>query len=158
MCYSRGVNLKRTKISKWFAQHSLWHEIIKYSISGGAFFWSGYILFALLYSGLGISVGPAKIISYIFGLSVNFILVRWWVFRAKHPVKNLPTVSGRYIFLSAVNLGIDYAIVVGLAGLGITPYIGQFVSSGFFTIWNFVIYKFWVFAPHTQIQKAEDRR
>jgi putative flippase GtrA len=135
------------------SKRTLVEQVVKYTISGGAFFWSGYLLFALLYSGFGVDVGPAKVLSYLFGLSVNFALVRWWVFRTKRPVDHLPEVSLRYAALSALNLVIDYLIVVGLARLGITPYLGQFISSGFFTLWNFFFYKFWVFAPHVHHRK-----
>lgn len=126
----------------------------KYFLSGGAFFWSGYLMFAFLYSGLGIEIGVSKIASYLFGLSVNFVLLRLWVFRTKRPVDHLPEVSLRYGLLSLINMGLDYVIVVGLAALGLTPYLGQFVSAGFFTVWNFVIYKLWVFAPHMPRRKG----
>jgi hypothetical protein len=40
---------------------------------------------------------------------------------------------------------IDYLIILGLKKIGISPYIGQFVSAGFFWGWNFFWYRFWVF-------------
>ncbi len=127
-------------------------EIIQYSITGGAWFWSGYAMFALCYSVFGLDIVPAKIISYIFGLSVNFLLERFWVFNDSKARKELDTVTIRYVSLSVINLGIDTAVVWGLSKLGVSPYIGQFVSAGFFTIWNYVWYKLWVFArnknPH----------
>lgn len=121
-------------------------EIIQYSITGGAWFWSGYAMFALCYSVFGLDIIPSKIISYVFGLSVNFVLERLWVFNDSKARKELDTVTVRYIVLSSVNLGIDTAIVWGLSQLGVTPYIGQFVSAGFFTVWNYIWYKLWVFA------------
>ena len=39
----------------------------------------------------------------------------------------------------------DYAIIWGLTFIGITPYIGFFISSGFFTVWSWLWYKHWVF-------------
>ncbi len=132
------MSKKRTKLS-------ITGEVIRYGISGGAFFWSGYLVFAILYSGLGLSLGPAKITAYLIGLSINFGLQRWWVFKSGRPKKNLPKVTGKYLLLSLVNLGIDYVIVVGLAELGMSPYLGQFVSAAFFTVWNYVWYKFIVF-------------
>ncbi|MCA9342909.1 GtrA family protein [Candidatus Saccharibacteria bacterium] len=125
-------------------------QIIEYAITGGAWFWSGYAMFALLYSVAGIDIVPAKIISYIFGLSVNFVLERFWVFDTKDARKELDKVSVRYVVLSVINLGIDTFIVWGLAQLGLTPYLGQFVSAGFFTVWNYLWYRFWVFAKKSQ--------
>lgn len=125
-------------------------QIIEYVITGGAWFWSGYAMFALLFSVVGMDIVPAKIISYVFGLTVNFILERFWVFDTKDARKELDKVSVRYVILSAINLGIDTFIVWGLAQLGLTPYLGQFVSAGFFTVWNYLWYRFWVFARKSQ--------
>lgn len=120
-------------------------QVIQYAITGGAWFWSGYAMFALLYSVLNVYIVPAKIIAYIFGLLVNFVLERFWVFDTRDARKELDKVSVRYVLLSGVNLGIDTFIVWGLAQLGLTPYLGQFVSAGFFTVWNYLWYRFWVF-------------
>ena len=124
-------------------------QIIQYSITGGAWFWSGYAMFALCYSFFGLDIVSSKIISYVFGLVVNFLLERFWVFEDKDSRKNLDKVTLRYVLLSIINLGIDTFIVWGLSKVGISPYIGQFVSAGFFTVWNYVWYKLWVFARKT---------
>lgn len=121
-------------------------QIIQYSITGGAWFWSGYLMFALCFGVFNLGLVPAKIISYCFGLIVNFILERFWVFESRDARKNLDKVTIRYILLSAVNLVIDTLIVWSLSIRGVTPYIGQFVSAGFFTVWNYIWYKLWVFA------------
>ncbi len=125
------------------------NRLIEYALTGGAWFWSGYAMFAILYSGLKWGIVPAKIASYIFGLTVNFLLERFWVFSDTNAKKQIQKVTGRYVLLSVINLGIDTAIVWSLNKVGITPYIGQFVSAGFFTIWNYVWYKLWVFAKKT---------
>lgn len=121
-------------------------RIIQYLIAGGAWFWSGYAMFAFLYSVLSLDIVPAKVASYIFGLSVNFALERIWVFGDKSSKARINNVTLRYILLSSVNLVIDSVIVWSLSEVGISPYIGQFVSAGFFTIWNYIWYKAWVFA------------
>lgn len=121
-------------------------QITQYAITGGAWFWSGYAMFALCFSVFHLGIIPSKIISYVFGLSVNFVLERFWVFNSRDARKNLDKVSVRYVLLSAVNLAIDTLIVWSLSKVGITPYIGQFVSAGFFTFWNYVWYRLWVFA------------
>lgn len=121
-------------------------RLLEYMITGGAWFWSGYAMFALLFGVFKWHIVPAKIIAYLFGLSVNFILERFWVFRDTKAKKQLQAVTIRYVLLSGMNLCIDTAIVWGLSKLGLTPYLGQFVSAGFFTIWNYIWYKLWVFA------------
>ncbi len=128
------------------SKHSQIKQLFEYAVTGGAWFWSGYAVFALCYGVLKLDIVASKIISYTIGLLVNFVLERFWVFDDTHERHELNKVTGRYIVLSVVNLGIDTAIVWGLNQVGITPYIGQFVSAGFFTVWNYVWYKLWVFA------------
>lgn len=124
-------------------------RFIEYMVAGGAWFWSGYGLFALMYSVLGFDIITSKIASYLFGFTINFLLERYWVFNGREARKQLDTVSIRYVIISVVNLGIDTLIVWGLSLYGVSPYIGQFVSAGFFTIWNYLWYRLWVFAKKT---------
>jgi putative flippase GtrA len=120
-------------------------RFVRYMVSGGAWFWSGYILFAVCYSGLKIGVIPSKILAYVFGLTVNFLLERYWVFRGRKNVLQLNTSTLRYLGLSTLNLGIDTLIVWSLSRAGVSPYIGQFISAAFFTGWNYIWYEVWVF-------------
>lgn len=124
-----------------------WKQFIRYSVGGGAYFWSGYTVFAIAYSGFGLPVGPSKIIADIIGLTINFFIQRWWAFRTGPKLEKIHRTGGRYFVLVVLNIAIDYTIVLGLAAVGITPYIGQFVAAGFFTAWNYLWYKYWVFAP-----------
>lgn len=127
----------------------LW-QFVEYMISGGAYFWVGYLVFFAADKGLGWSLFWAKLASNIVGWTVNYILQRYWVFRNPNLKGQLAQTSGRYIFITLVNFGLDYVIVAVLKNFGITPYIGQFISSAFFTGWNYLWYRFWVFPekPH----------
>jgi len=133
-------------------------QAIEYLVSGGAYFWSGYALFAFLWSGLGWSLWWAKLGANIFGWTVNFILQRYWVFRNPHLKGKLAKVSGRYIVITLVDFLLDYFIVYGLKRAGLTPYIGQFVSAGFFTLWNYVWYRWWVFPERIPAPRHPARR
>jgi len=120
-------------------------QIAEYLISGGAYFWTGYGVFALLWSVLGWSLWWAKLGANVVGWTVNFLLQRYWVFKNPHLKGHLGQVSGRYVVITLIDFVLDYLIVNGLRQIGITPYIGQFVSAGFFTIWNYIWYRWWVF-------------
>ncbi len=120
-------------------------QAVEYLVSGGAYFWSGYGVFALLWSVLGWSLWWAKLGANLVGWTVNFTLQRYWVFKNPHLKRHLGQVSGRYGVITLVDFVLDYFIVYGLRQLGITPYIGQFISAGFFTVWNYVWYRWWVF-------------
>jgi putative flippase GtrA len=52
---------------------------------------------------------------------------------------------GRYLFIESVGFVLDYLIIWGLQAVGITPYIGFFISAAFFSVWSFLWYKYWVF-------------
>jgi putative flippase GtrA len=129
-------------------------QFIKYMIGGGVYFWSGYAVFALCYSGFQWDWFPAKIVADIIGWTLGFFVQRYWAFH--HPALSgkIVRISGKYVIVNTVNFIIDYLIVWGLVAAGITPYIGLFVAAGFFTIWNYLWYKFWVFNPNQKAKKT----
>ena len=117
----------------------------QYLVSGGAYFWTGYLVFFLCDHILGLHLWWAKLIANLSGWTVNYILQRYWVFNEKSRRGNQTQVTGRYVAITLVNFILDYLIIAGLKNLGLTPYLGQFVSAGFFTVWNYLWYKLWVF-------------
>lgn len=137
-------------------------RIAEYLVSGGLYFWTGYAVFFICDSLLGWSLWWAKLSANIIGWTVNYMLQRFWVFRNPDLAKNRVEVTGRYAIITAVDFVLDYLIVFGLQQIGITPYIGQFVSAGFFTVWNYLWYKSWVFTarihrkPRTKIAKKSE--
>lgn len=114
-------------------------------ISGGAYFWTGYLVFFVCDKALGLSLWWSKLAANILGWLVNYMLQRYWVFKNPELKKHQTQVTGRYAVITLVDFVLDYFIIRGLKAIGITPYIGQFISSGFFTVWNYLWYKFWVF-------------
>lgn len=142
----------KQKTKSWRAEVG---RLIAYSITGGAWFWSGYATFALCYSAFGWSLWWAKLAANLVGITVNFILERVWVFNRGRRNKKLTIVTERYFFLTLINFVIDYFIVLGLRDyLGISPYIGQFVSAGFFYVWNYLWYRYWVFPVARKTRRA----
>lgn len=130
-------------------------QLIEYFVAGGAFFWSGYVAFAIFYSAFHLPLFIAKQSANLIGLTINYILEDRWVFKHKKArIAYDRRRTSRYIFITFVNFCIDYLIVLALKNIGITPYLGQFVSAGFFTIWNFFWYKYWVFAHQPSRKKG----
>jgi putative flippase GtrA len=125
----------------------LFIQIAEYLVSGGAYFWSGYFIIVFLTPVIGL--WWANIIGNGVGVTVNFILERYWVFKGSKK-RTLTEVSGKYVFFTACNFLINYLILKTLQNAGIPVAIGQFIASGFFTVWNYLWYKFWVFKdkPH----------
>jgi putative flippase GtrA len=128
-------------------------RIAEYLVSGGAYFWTGYLVFFVCDKAFGLSLWWAKLLANVTGWVVNYLLQRYWVFNNKRLAKHQTEVTGRYIVITAVNFVLDYFIVSTLKTAGLTPYLGQFVSSGFFTVWNYLWYRFWVFPQHAHRHK-----
>jgi len=133
-------------------------QFIEYMISGGAYFWVGYLILDYLYYGLHWNKGAqfwwATMISNIVGWSINFVLQRFWVFNNKSLKGHQTEVTTRYIIITLIDFVMNYFILYGLKSVGITPAIGQFISSGFFTIWNYLWYRFWVFPEKIKRKKT----
>lgn len=130
-------------------------QVVEYLVSGGAYFWVGYGAFAYFWSVLHWSLWWATIISNIIGWTVNYLLQRFWVFNNSSLKGHKTETTGRYIFITLVDFLLNYLILYSLQKVGITPYIGQFISSGFFTVWNYFWYRFWVFPEKFKKKKSK---
>ena len=137
-------------------------QFIEYLISGGAYFWVGYFILLFLndhfrntqHWSVHKSLWWATIISNVIGWTVNYTLQRFWVFNNKSLDKNKTQVTGRYAVITLFDFVLNYFILLGLNNVGITPKVGQFISSGFFTIWNYLWYRFWVFPEKLKKRRA----
>lgn len=122
-----------------------WLQFIYYNFGGAAFFVVSYLVFSLLYGLLHLDWVVAKVVSDGLGWLSNYGVQRYVAFRKSVRRQSHFSLMRRLIPLSLFNIPLDYAIVGGLKWLGVTPFIGLIVSSGFFTIWKWVWYKYWVF-------------
>lgn len=115
----------------------------EYMVSGGVWFWSGYII--IVYLSDKIDLFWANFIGNAVGITLNFLLERYWVFRTKQATAVVVT-AWRYVIYTALNAFLlNYLILKWLRGMGIEPEVGQFAAAGFFTFWNYLWYKAWVF-------------
>ena len=122
-------------------------QFAEYMVTGGVWFWSGYIIIVTLDGYIGLFW--ANLIGNSVGITLNFLLSKYWVFKTKKKSKTGDS-TWRYIIYTGLNAFLlNYLILYGLqSGFGIDPAIGQFIASAFFTVWNFVWYKMWVFKDH----------
>lgn len=120
-------------------------RFLKYMSGGTLYFWSGYAIFALGYSVFHLWWFWAKVAADIVGWTLNYLVQRYWAFADTHPKLSEMQHVGRYIFIETIGFILDYLIIYGLNAIGITPYIGFFVSAAFFTVWSYLWYKYWVF-------------
>lgn len=112
-------------------------------VGGGVWFWSGYIIIVALHGHL-----PLFWVNFIgngVGITLNFLVQRFWAFKSDKP-GTLMVATWRYVIYTALNAFLlNYLILAGLEQIGIEPKFGQFIAAGFFTFWNYVWYKAWVF-------------
>ena len=116
----------------------------KYLVGGSIYFWVGYGTFAIFYSGTHWNWFWSKVVSDIIGWTSGYLVQRFWAFADRISLSEMQH-AGRYVFIESVGFVMDYALIGGLVHLGVTPYIGFFVSGVFFTFWSFLWYKYWVF-------------
>jgi putative flippase GtrA len=126
----------------------------KYMAGGSLYFWVGYGVFAICYSVFKWGWLPSKIAADAIGWTLNYLVQRFWAFSDRAHLSEMQH-AGRYLFIESIGFVLDYLIIWGLRSIGVTPYIGFFISAGFFTAWSFLWYKYWVFpeqrspSPHT---------
>lgn len=129
------------------------HRFAKYLVGGSLYFWVGYGVFALCYSGFHWKWFPAKVLSDAIGWTLNYLVQRLWAFSDHVSLGEMQHAS-RYVFIETIGFIIDYGLIAGLVALGITPYIGFFISGIFFTFWSYLWYKYWVFPERRPSQTA----
>jgi putative flippase GtrA len=122
-------------------------QYAKFMAGGSLYFWVGYGVFALCYSGFHWPWLPSKILADVIGWTLNYIVQRLWTFKDQIHLSEMRHAS-RYICIESVGFVLDYLIIWGLNALGVTPYLGFFISAGFFSVWSWLWYKYWVF-PET---------
>ncbi|HET9850452.1 MAG TPA: GtrA family protein [Candidatus Saccharimonadales bacterium] len=126
-------------------QRKLAIQFIEYAISGGVYFWVGYILLDIFYYAWHWNLWWSTIASSVIGWVVNYVLQYYWVFKNPSLAEHRTRTTGRYLVITVVDWVINYLILTALRSVGITPAIGQFGSAAFFTVWNYLWYRFWVF-------------
>lgn len=118
-------------------------RIVEYMISGGAWFWSGYVIIVLLSEVAPLFV--ANLVGNAVGITINYVLNRYWVFNKKN--RKQQSAGPRYVVYTVLNAFIlNYLILLWLKKIGIVVAIGQFIAAGFFTVWNYLWYKYYVFS------------
>jgi putative flippase GtrA len=116
-------------------------QFAKYNFGGFAFFWSSWAI--ITYGETRIGLFYANLAGNIVGISLNYLVQRYWAFGAHKPMPR--AVLYKYIALTFVNFVISYFMLRGLKSVGIPVKYGQFATAAFFTGWNYTLYRLWVF-------------
>lgn len=121
-------------------------EFVKLQLSANILFWGTigglFLLYEIAGWGQTIALATASIVAHILFFLVN----KEWVFDDITGKRKTSREIVRFVLFMGLNYIINLGIVTGLGYyFGLNPYLGQVVAALFFTVWNFVGLKYWVF-------------
>ena len=133
---------KKTKKTLW--QNII--QFIKLQVAGNILFWGTYIGHAVgdlfFHTDTWISVSIASVISHV----LFFIVDKNWVFSDETGKRKTNQEVARFIIFMGFNYFLNIGITLGLERyFAVSPYVGQFIAAFFFTLWQWLGLKFWVF-------------
>ncbi len=125
----------------------------EYLVGGGVWFWSGYVI--IVYLNGRMPLFWVNLIGNGVGISLNFLVERYWAFRTSRP-STLFVATRRYIIYTVLNAFLLNFIILAVLKnqFNIQPKFGQFIAAGFFTGWNYIWYKLWVFRGQQRHKKV----
>ena len=146
---------KRQKKKLW----KLVVEFIKLQLSANILFWGTmgglFVLYDLLEWPQLMALATASIVAHV----VFFIVNKEWVFSDESGKRKTSREVVRFVLFMGLNYFINLGIVTAsshylsnvdaitgaFTDFDPTPYMGQVIAALFFTVWNYVGLKFWVF-------------
>ncbi len=122
-------------------------QFSEFMLGGGIHFWTGLLIFSLLYSVFHFDWLVSKLIGDVIGWSLGYIIQRYVAFENKQLKGQDARVIVRYFAVNAVDFALDYCIVALAIFVGLSPYLGFIISAAITTVWDYLWYKYWVFKP-----------
>lgn len=124
---------------------ALWqHSAVRYLVTGGFCFLIDIALLWLGHDVVGLPLAVATAIAFLLSFVVTYTLQRVVAFSADSGVA--PSVV-RYTILVIVNTAATTFIVWAVDALGAPWLAGKILAVIVTTVWNYFIYRYWVFAP-----------
>jgi len=120
-------------------------SIAKFAVVGGVSFAVDYGLLLLLHRLFGLQLEVSVTIAFLSGLLVNFLLNKYWSFRAPRGASQSARQAVLYGLLVAANLIFTYLLISGLARVGIAPELSKPVATAISMVFNYVVYKLVIF-------------
>lgn len=143
--YSNRENNMQKRQKKNLVRRAI--EFIKLQLAGNILFWGTYLGYFVSDKVFHEPSIVALAIASLAAHCLFFVVSRDWVFDADGGKKSAQQIVRFMVFMGFnyfLNLGILYSLE---HFYHISPYIGQFISSLFFTVWNYIGLKLWVFEP-----------
>jgi putative flippase GtrA len=127
---------------------SLGWEFIKLQIAGNIPFWGTYGINALLDKGFNVDKYQALLVATVLANAVFFVVDDRWVFKNSRGKRKESAEVWKFVIFMSFSALLTFNITWQLYSLlGISTYIGQFISAALSILWTFIGLRFWVFAP-----------
>jgi putative flippase GtrA len=140
-------NKTKSLTKKQKAYQLLW-EFVKLQLAGNIPFWGTYIINLVLDKGFSIDKFQALLVATVLANAVFFIVDDRWVFSQTRPKRKTTDEIVRFVIFMSLSALLVFNITWQLYTLlGISTYIGQFISAALSILWTFIGLRFWVFAP-----------
>lgn len=121
-------------------------DFIKLQLAGNVLFWGTYIGYFVLNNVYHWAELPALMVASTIAHILFFIVDKEWVFADKSGRRKTNAEVLRFLAFMGFNYALNIVIIETLSRYaGIEPEIGQFIAAAFFTAWNFLGLRFWVF-------------
>lgn len=116
-------------------------EVFRFLIGGGSAVLTDWLSYRFLLN-TGITISAAKVVSYVLGAAVGFVINKFWTFESKQLKKSEIL---KYIILYACSAAANTCInnlVLSLFEISVLAFL---VATGISTVINFIGQKFFVF-------------
>ncbi|GAA2020210.1 hypothetical protein GCM10009839_16110 [Catenulispora yoronensis] len=134
------------------------HTFVRYAFSGATALATEEVVLFLTHGLAGLPLWLATALAYLAAFGVNFSINRMLTFAdhgAREGAVHKQTV--RFAILVAVNLGVTQVLMYALTGAGVNYLLAKPLSTVIITLYNFWLYKNWVFKPEAAVPTAEAR-
>lgn len=119
-------------------------QFFKFQLVSVIAYWSDYALYALLMTFSGIGYVYSKIIAYIFGLFISYMVNKSWTFGVKR--QWISVYLAKFAVVNVIALSANLTSMTILQNYySIDPYLSAMASTLFSFIINFSGNKLWVF-------------
>lgn len=124
------------------------NTFVRYAFSGGSALVTEEVVLYLTHGLAKFPLWLATGLAYLIAFGVNFSINRMLTF-AEHGARDgaVHKQTVRFALLVSVNLGVTQVLMYSLTGAGVNYLIAKPLSTVVITLYNFWLYKHWVFKP-----------
>ncbi|MDB5183475.1 MAG: hypothetical protein JWO07_156 [Candidatus Saccharibacteria bacterium] len=146
--------MSKQKKPKNRAAIQLGWEFIKLQVAGNIPFWGTYGINFVLDKGLSVDKYQALLVATVLANALFFIVDDQWVFSSSKGKRKTSAEVWKFVIFMSLSALLTFNITWQLYNvLGISTYIGQFISAGLSISWTFIGLRFWVFATPKKSSK-----